>query len=78
MESGMAAYDEWIDLCDEYGAANDAVDEALGPVNAKFRAIADGTGQDNPSDAELDALAEAVDTRTDVERRMKAFIDANT
>ncbi|WP_150586834.1 hypothetical protein [Pandoraea communis] len=74
----MAAYDEWNELCDEYGAANDAVNDALGKVNVKFRAIADGTGVENPSQAELDALTEAIEKREDVDRRMKAFIDANT
>lgn len=67
-------YKEWQKLCEEHHAARDAIYEALGPVNQKFSAIADGKSQTNPSDQELNRLDEAWKRWENVKRRMEEFI----
>ena len=67
-------YKAWQKLCEEHDAARDAVNEALGPVTQKFSAIADGTGNKNPSDEELDRLDSAWKSWDDVKRNMEEFI----
>ena len=50
------------------------VNEAWAVVQRKFGAIAAGTSQENPTEAELDRLEKAKQRRDDVDRRMRQFM----
>lgn len=71
----MATKDEqWQQLCDERKAAFDHELQAFAAVNSKFSAIPNGT----PTESELNLYLYAEEALSDVKRRIKAFIKANT
>jgi hypothetical protein len=69
---------EWQKLCDEHEAAQDAHSEALAVVYRKFSEIAKGTSHSNPTDDDLSVLDTTRASLEEIEKRMKAFIKANT
>jgi hypothetical protein len=71
-------YEEWDKLCQEFHEARDAQNAVLARVTAAFRAIAEGTSRQNPSDEDIAELEEAKERLDAVQNKMDKFVRDNT
>ena len=65
---------QWQKLCEEHEAARDAYFRAFGAVNQRFSAIARGTSNVNPTNAELTEYEKTRHAWQDVIRRMGELV----